>query len=113
MTKPPLTEYEKDLFCNPAGENRITFSKEGVSVQKEPPSETRLSWKGARRILSLPDDAIQAVRRRNSEITDYHIDGASVSHPHGKSGRYLCHRHQKNDCPEVRRVRRYLEERVT
>lgn len=110
MTKPSLTEYEENLHCGTAGENRISFRGSQVSINKEPPSEKRLSWQGARRILALPDDAIQAVRRRNSEITDYHLDNCSVSHPHGKSGRYLCHRHQSNDCPEVRRVERYRKE---
>lgn len=117
MTLPSIKEPEKPVYeergyCFGVGEN--LFNLETGEVSRKGPDERPSTWKGARRILALPDDAITEYppRRRSGKI-DYAIDGVSVTwhgSKHGEDRQYACNTHLKNDCPHTRRIDRYRKE---
>ena len=73
---------------------------------------TRAAFKDARRILALPDSAVQELKVRKSGLRTFVVDGATVSGPHGKSGRFVCFTHRVNDCSHTRRVKKWIEGRA-
>ena len=94
----------------PIGENVATFHEDGsVSVEKCSAEEKSSTWKGARRILSLPDSAILEYPARPNGDVWYRIENVSVRWRVGD--KYFCgtpgHGHK---CPEVRRIQRWRKE---
>lgn len=112
----PAKVLEEDAYAytrpGSTGELVMSFTEDGdVKLRHEDPPDRPNTFKDARRIMKLDDDAITVVPRRNSKIVDYRILDVTVSHPHGKKNLSLCHFHQVNQCCHVRRVDRYRRER--
>lgn len=67
------------------------------------------AFRDARRILALPDSAIQELPPRKSGLRTFVIEGATVSWPHGVSRRFNCWTHNVQKCSHTKRVARFVE----
>ena len=104
--------YETEFIPVPIGENVATFHEDGsVTVEKRPTEATSSIWKGARKILALPDETIRVLFDRKSGIIDYSVNGTHVSWGHGREKQgYLCHRHAVNRCAHTKRLDKWRGE---
>lgn len=99
--------YEERQSCFGPGEN--LFNLETGEVTRHLPEERPNSFKGARRILSLPDNAIELVCVLKNGDEMYRIEGGSVKWK-VKSKTFFCGKPGcgvRGDCPHSRRVDRF------
>lgn len=102
--------YEEPSSCFGPGEN--LFNLETGEVTRHLPEERPNSFKGARRILSLPDEAIELVRVLSSGVELYRIEEGTVKWK-PKTKTFFCGKPGcgvRGDCPHSRRIKRFREE---
>lgn len=102
--------YEEEPYCMGVGEN--LFNLETGEVTRHLPEEQSNSFKGARRILSLPDDAIELIAVRSNGVELYRIEEGSIKWK-PKTKTFFCGKPGcgvRGDCAHARRLKRYREE---
>lgn len=100
-------------YCMPVGENVLVFNEDGsLGMYRKAAPERPNSWKGARRVLALPDSAIQLMSVLRNGVEYYRIEDGTVKWK-PKTGTFFCGKPGcgvRGDCPHSRRIRRYREE---
>lgn len=102
--------YEESSSCFGPGEN--LFNLETGEVTRHLPEERPNSFKGARRILSLPDSAIELMSVRSNGVEWYRIEEGTVKWK-PKTKTFFCGKPGcgvRGDCPHSRRVARWRKE---
>lgn len=101
--------YDNPARPHPLGENVLSFRDGKTIIEKKPPEETSSIWKGAKRILSLSDDAIHEYPARPNGDVWYRIENGSVRWRKGDN--YFCGTPgHGRDCPQIRRIARFRKE---
>lgn len=101
-------------FTVPVGENVFSIDPEtgAVTARRKPPEYRSSIWKDARRILSLPDSAIELLTYRPHGVEYYRIEDGTVKW-NPKTERFFCGKPGcgvRGDCPHSRRLKRFREE---